>query len=250
MQLQFEDGVNLEKAQPGSVIQRHGAERPADFRKAIFLAVELDAVDRFRSAARALNLDVLVFKKVVQVFASVRPAGGTANNPDHVVDVVERDAISDQDVLARFGFAQVELRAAPHDFDAVLDEQLQQRQQAQFARLAVHDREQDHAERFLHLRELEEVVQNNFRFFAALHFDDDAHAFAVGFVAHIGDAFDFLGLHQLGNAFDQARLVDLIGNLGDDDALAVLAHAFDRGLGAHDEAAPAGFVSVDDAFVA
>ena len=98
-----------------------------------------------------------------------------------------------------------------------------QRQQAQLARLAVDDREQDHAERFLHLRELEEVVQNNLRFFAALYLDHDAHAFAVGFVAHVGDAFDFLGLHEFRDALDQARLVHLVGNFGDDDALAVLA---------------------------
>ncbi len=130
------------------------------------------------------------------------------------------------------------------------DEQLQQRQQTQLARLPVHNREEDHPERFLHLRELEEVVQNNFRFFAALHFDDDAHAFAVGFIAHVGDAFDLFRLHQLGDALDQAGLVDLVRNFGDDDILAVLADVFDRGLGAHGEAAAPGLVRRDDAFTA
>ena len=38
---------------------------------------------------------------------------------------------------------------------------------------------------------------------AALQFDDDAHAFAVAFVAHIGDAFDLLFLNQLGDRFDE-----------------------------------------------
>ena len=171
-------------------------------------------------------LDFLVVKKVVQIFSRIRPAGRTPNNFDDIIDVIERDVVPDQNVLARFGFAQIELRAPAHDFDAVLDEQLQQRQQAQFARLPVHDRQQDHAERFLHLRELEEVVQDNFRLFAAFHFDDDAHALAVGFIAHVGDAFDFFRLHQFGDALDQARLVDLVGNFGDDDALAVLAGQF------------------------
>ena len=80
---------------------------------------------------------------------------------------------------------------------------------------------------------LEEVVEDDLRFFAALDFDDDAHAVAVGFVAHVGDAFDLLVLHQFGDALDQARLVHLVGNFGDDDVLAVLADALDRGLGAH-----------------
>ena len=83
---------------------------------------------------------------------------------------------------------------------------LMQRNQAQFARLAAHDRQQDHAERFLHLRVLEKIVENELRFFAALEFDDDAHAFAGGFVAHVGDAFDLLGLHQFGDALDQAAI--------------------------------------------
>ena len=78
--------------------------------------------------------------------------------------------------------------------------------QAQLARLPADDRQQDHAERFLHLRELVEMVENELGLFAALDFDHDAHAFAVGFVAHVGDAFDFFGLHEFGDALDQARL--------------------------------------------
>ena len=44
------------------------------------------------------------------------------------------------------------------------------------------------------------------------------------------DAFDALVAHQLGDAFDHARLVHLIGNLGDDDRFAVLADLFDLEL--------------------
>ena len=249
VQLQFENGVNLNEAEPSPDSPVHRCPDRI-FDQAVLLPVELDAFERFRSSAGAHDFDFFVVKEIVQILPSIRPAGGTSNDLDDVVHVIERDVVAEQDVLARFGLAQLELRAPPHDFDAVLDEELQQRQQAQLARLAVHDREQNHAERFLHLRELEQMVQNNLRFFAALHFDDDAHALAVGFVAHVGDAFDFLGLHQLGDALDQARLVDLVGNLGDDDVLAVLAGGFDRGLGAHDEAAAAGLVRVDDAFAA
>ena len=88
----------------------------------------------------------------------------------------------------------------------MLDEQSQQVHQPQLARLAGDDREQDHAERFLHLRVLVEVVEDELSFFAALDFDHDAHAVAIGFVAHVGDAFDFLRLHQFRDALDQARL--------------------------------------------
>jgi hypothetical protein len=46
---------------------------------------------------------------------------------------------------------------------------------------------------------------------------------------------------------DQARLVDLIGNLGDDDGFAVLADFLDHGAGAHDDRAAAGVIGCADA---
>ena len=61
-------------------------------------------------------------------------------------------------------------------------------------------------EAFLHLRVLVELVENDLRLGSALEFDDDAHAVAVGFVAHVGDVFDVFVVDQLRDALDQARL--------------------------------------------
>ncbi len=185
-----------------------GAE--ADIEQAVFFAVELDALEGFGPAAGRQDLDFLVFKEVVQILARIGAAGRSADDLDDVVDVIERDVVAEQDVLARFGLAQFELRAPAHHFHAVVDEQLQHRNQAQLARLPVDDGQQDHAERFLHLRELVEVVQDDLRFFAALDLDHHAHAFAIGFVAHVGNAFDLFRLHQFGDALDQARFVHLV----------------------------------------
>ena len=110
------------------------------------------------------------------------------------------------------------------------------------------DGQQDHAEGFLHLGVLEEIVEDELRFLAALQLDDDAHAFAGGFVAHVGDAFDLFGLHEFGDALDQLGFVDLVRDFGDDDIFAVLADLFDGGFGAHDEAAAAGLVGGFNAF--
>ena len=57
---------------------------------------------------------------------------------------------------------------------------------------------------------------------------------------------DDLVVHQLGDALDQARLVHLVGNLGDDDGLAVFVEGLNGRLGAHHEAAAAVLVGVDD----
>ena len=75
-----------------------------------------------------------------------------------------------------------------------------------------------------------------------------AHAFAIGFVAQIRNAFDGLLAHELGDLLDQPRLVHLIRNLGDDDRLLVaLLRLLDRRLGAHQNRAAAGAVRRADA---
>src|SRR4029077_11963679 len=112
------------------------------------------------------------------------------------------------------------------------------------------DGQQDHAERFLHLRHLEKLVEDDFRLFVALYFNDDAHAVAVALVADVGDTFDFFVLDQFGDVLDQPSLVHLIGKLADNDVLAVFAALLDSGLGAHLEGAAAGIVGLLDSFAA
>ena len=54
-------------------------------------------------------------------------------------------------------------------------------------------------------------------------------------------------MHHLGDLLDQLRLVDHIGNLGHDDAVAVAGHLLDLALGAHDDPAAALVIGVVDA---
>ena len=238
--MQFQDGVDLDVAQARQIAGN-----------SVSLGVELHALERFRafSAARE-DLHGLISEVGEQILARVGPAGRTANNLDDVVQVIDGDVIAQQNMLALFRLAQVVARAANHHFAAVFQEEPQQLEQAHLARLAAGDGQQDHAERFLHLGELVEVVEDELGLLAALDLDHDAHALAIGFVAHVGDAFDLLGLHQLGDALDQARLIDLVGNFRDDDVLAVLAHLLDGSLGAHDEAAAPFLISLLDAVAA
>src|ERR1700687_1301599 len=133
---------------------------------------------------------------------------------------------------------------------ARLAEELDERNEAELTRLTADDGQQDHAEGFLHLRVLEKIVKDELRFFAALDFDDDAHAFAGGFVAHVGDAVDFFALHQLGDALDELGFVNLVRNFRDDDIFAVFADFLDGGFRAHHEAAAAGLVRRFNAFAA
>ena len=95
--------------------------------------------------------------------------------------------------------------------------------QGQHLRPAAVQRDHVGAEARLHRGEAPELVEHDVGDRVALQLDDDAHAVAVGFVAQVGDALDALLAHQLGDLLDQRRLVDLIGNLGDDQRLAILA---------------------------
>ena len=122
---------------------------------------------------------------------------------------------------ALFGLAQVETRAADDDLFAMLDEVPEHRREVHHLRLVVDDGQEDDAERGLHLRVAIQVVQHDLGDRVALQLDDDADAFAVGFVAQIGDAFDALVVDQLGDLLDQPRLVRHVRDLRDDDLLAV-----------------------------
>ncbi len=87
-----------------------------------------------------------------------------------------------------------------------------------------------------------ELVQDDLGVGVALQLDDEAHAVAVALVAHVGDALDELVAHAFGDALLQLRLVDLVGHLGEDDRVALLADLLDVRLGAQHDRAASGLV--------
>src|SRR6267154_784940 len=245
MELQLKDRVDLYRSQA----RRSAASGRFSFQgtQLVLAAIELDAFE-FPGLPVFGDGDVLLGEIFEQVFLGLGTAGRSANDADDVIEMVERNLIADQNMLALAGFTQLVNGAAADDFDTVIDEQLDERNEAELAGLPGNDGQQDHAEGFLHLRVLEKIVENKLRFFAALDFDHDAHAFARGFIAHVGDAFDLFRLHQVGDALDQPRFVDLIWNFGDDNVFAVFSDFLDRRFGAHHETAAPSFVGGFDAF--
>src|SRR5690606_25516263 len=61
-----------------------------------------------------------------------------------------------------------------------------------------------------------------------------------------GDAFDALVADHVRDALDEGGLVDLVGQLGDDDLAAAVLGLLDLHAGLHGDAAPAGAVGVQD----
>ena len=125
------------------------------------------------------------------------------------------------------------------------DKGIQQFAQVQGLRLAIDQCHGVDTENRLHLGLLIEIVQHHFRVFATAQLDHDAHAFLIGLVTQLGDAFDLLVFHQLGDLLDQPCLVHLIGDLVNNDGfLATLVSLLDFGAGAHVHAATAGAVGL------
>ncbi len=135
------------------------------------------------------------------------------------------------------------------DFAAMPDESLQHLLQRHQLRLAVLQCHHVDAEHRLHGRLRIQVVEHDLADLAAPQLDDDAHAVLVGLItqAVAGDPVDQFLAHQLGDALDEARLVDLEGKLGDHDRLAIaLADLLDADARAHRQSAAPGAVGGGD----
>ena len=168
-----------------------------------------------------------------------------ADQLDHRIEPVEGDLEAFQDMGAGLGLLQLEDGAAGDDLAAVVDEMADGVAQGQDLRPVVDDGQHDDAEGGLHLGLLVELVEDDLRVLVPLQLDDDAHAVAVRLVAEVGDPFDLLLPHQFGDLLDQVGLVDLVGDLGDDDRLALgLLLGLDEGPGAHLDDAAAGPVGL------
>ena len=77
----------------------------------------------------------------------------------------------------------------------------------------------DHGYVLLKLGVLVETVQDYLGVGVLLEFDDDPQSFSGTFVSDLGDAFQLFKLYKLCHLLDQGSLVDLEGDLGDDDLL-------------------------------
>ena len=139
---------------------------------------------------------------------------------------------------------EFEHRAPADNFFAEFDERRNNVLKVHHHRPPVIDCQHIHAETGLQLRIFIELVQYHVGLKFLLDFNNHAHALAVGFVADIRNAFDFLFLHQFGDFLHQHRLVDLVRDFVHHNRLTVLADFLNRALRPHHNRAAPGQVRI------
>ena len=195
-----------------------------------------------------LRLDLGEREERLQLSRGDLPVLRGLDDRDDLIDVVERDLVPEQDVLALLRLAQLVARAAGDHVAAVGDEPLEQRLEPQRARLAPVDAQHGRAESVLEERAvLVQVVQHYPGDRVALGLHHRADALAGGLVAQVADPLQLLVLDQLGDGLDGARLVDLIRHFRNHDGVAAgLLVGLDLHLGAQLEDAAARLVQRAD----
>ena len=170
-----------------------------------------------------------------------------ADRRDDGIEVVEGNRQALQDVGARLCLLEVVARAPRDDIFLMHDVVVQDFLEVQDFRLAVDERQHDDAEAVLQLRVLVELIEDDVRVRVAAQVDDDAHAAAVRLIVERRDALDLLVAHELRDLLDEARLVDLIRQLRDNDARLAVRQRLDAGVRAHLDDAAARRVRLADA---
>ena len=137
---------------------------------------------------------------------------------------------------------ELELRTAGDDLLAEGDECGDDVAQVERFGPAAADRQHVGRKRALRGRVPPQLVEHHFRRRVALQVDDDAHAFAVRFVANVADALDALVLGGFRDLLYQRVLALLVGDLGEHDRTTVAAGFLDLMARADDHRAAAGLV--------
>ena len=200
-----------------------------------------------------LRLDLAQRELLHQAGACRIGVGGSSDQRDDRVDVVERDEVALENVGAGFGLAQFELRPARDHFALEVEVVANELEQRQRLGHAADQRDGVVAERALKRRVLEQLVQRDLRDRIALQLDVDAHAVLVGMVLQgvvaERDLGQHLALDEIGDLLDHAALPALANAIrqgGDDDCVLAAAQLLDVGARAHDDAAASGAVRVTD----
>ena len=169
------------------------------------------------------------------------------NDADHLIDVEVGDQVAVEHLEPVLDLLEAELRAPDQHDLAMREPLLENVAQAQHTRhLARREHVHVQAEADFELSEAEQALHQHRRIDGArLGLQDEPHGLGR-LVAHVTEQRQFFVLNQLGDALDQARLLHLVGDLGDDDLVAAAAGVLLLPARAQTEAAAASLVGLQN----
>src|SRR5205814_841026 len=133
-------------------------------------------------------------------------------------DIHNRVDQSFENVPALLRLFQLKARAADDHLAAMIDEMLDQLLEPHGARLAVHQRDVDHADGDLARRVLEQLPHDQFGIGVALQIDNDADlVLPPGMIVGVADFLEQVLLDTLADRFQYRLANDAIRKLVDDD---------------------------------
>jgi len=151
---------------------------------------------------------------------------------------------------ALLGLFQVILGTAADDLVLELDVLLDHLLQGQDLGHLVVNGQHDDTHGILQLGILVQLVQHHLGVGVLADVDDDPHSLAVGLIVQVADALNALVFYEVRNVLNEARLVDHIGDLGDDDLGTAVLLFLNGGAAAQGDLAAAGGVGGTDAAAA
>ena len=197
-----------------------------------------------------VGLDLVDVQELHQLRPGILTALAGTDEPDDLLDGVQRLEQTLQDMVALLGLPLQVAGAAFDDVQLVLHPMADERVQRQRTRHAIDQRQHVRAEGLLQLRMLVQVVEHHLRHRVALEHQHQALAGAAGgLVAHVRDALDLAVAHGLADRRGQTVGVDLVRQFGDHQAHATL-DLLGVDHGAHGDQAATGTVRLFDALVA
>ena len=172
-----------------------------------------------------------------------------ADGGDDLIHNIHSLAQTFQDVLAVLGLFQLICRAAADDLELEVQIALHHGLQAHDLGHAVIQRQHDYTHGVLQLGVAVELVQHYLRVGVFLDLDQDLHAGAAGGqVVQVTDALNALIFDQVADGFQQAGLVDHVGDLGDHNLIPAVLLLHDLGTATQgDLAAACGICRTDAA---
>ena len=156
-----------------------------------------------------------------EAIASLAGVLRRANDGDHLVDRIEGDQETLEDVEAILRLLQSELSSADDDLEAMLDVGPAQVVEPERGGHAVDKHHIVDAERLLERGEAIQLLEHRLRVDGRLHIDLDHEAVHVGQVSNAFDTDKLAAVGELLNLADHPLRTHEVGQFGDDDRLAI-----------------------------